>query len=122
MRLSHLSTDNGKCPKNGAKMSNLDLGTPPWALGIFAVSIHVLLSQPKMRLEQCSLRQRMQLEKEFAVNSMPNFRVGYYTPLSWPTQMCASQSCPLTMPFVGGPSKSFWRSLLDPILSLKLQS
>ena len=52
-----------KMSKDGAKDSNLDLGTPPWALGTFAVSIHVPLSRPKMRLEQCSLRQRMLLEK-----------------------------------------------------------
>ena len=49
--------------------------------------------------------------KKFVVNSVPNFRVGYYTSLGWATQMCASQICPLTMPLAGGPSRSFWRSL-----------
>ena len=62
MRLSHFHRQ-WKMSKDGAKNSNLDLGTPPWALGTFAVSIHVLLSQPKMRLEQRSLRQRMLIEK-----------------------------------------------------------
>ena len=82
-------------PKDGAKDSSIDLGTPPWALGTSAVSIHVPLGQPQMRLEQCSLRQRMLLEKHLVVNPVQNFRVGFYTPLSWATQMCASQSCPL---------------------------
>ena len=45
------------------KKSSIDLGTPPWALAFLAVSAHVPLSQPKVRLEQCSLRQRMLLEK-----------------------------------------------------------
>ena len=49
--------------KDGAKKPSIDLGTLPWAFGAFADSIHVPLSQPKMRLKHCSLRQRMLLEK-----------------------------------------------------------
>ena len=56
--------------------------------------------------------------KESAVNSMPNYRVGCCTSLSWATQMSTNQSCPLTMPLVGGPSRSFWRFQFDPIFAL----
>ena len=62
-----------KMSNDGAKKSDLDLGTPPWALGTFAVSIHVPLSQPKMHLEQMQSQAAHATRKEFAVNSMPNF-------------------------------------------------
>ena len=72
------------------------------------------LSQPKVRLEQCSLRQRMLLEKKCAVSSVPNFWVGDYAPFSWAPQMCASQSCPLTMPLAGGLQGRFGGFNLTP--------
>ena len=61
--------------KDGAKIPSLDLGTPPWALGTFAVSTRVPLSQPKMRLEQCSLRQRVLLENNLQSTQCQTFEL-----------------------------------------------
>ena len=55
--------------------------------------------------------------KQFAVNSVPNFWAGYYSPLSWVPQMSASQNCPLTMAL-----KVVLEVSANPILSLKLRS
>ena len=58
-----------------AAESSIDLGTSLWTLGVFAVSIHAPLTQPKMRLEQCSLRQRMLLENNLQLSQCQTFEL-----------------------------------------------
>ena len=89
-----------KCQR-WCKKQALTLAPYHGRLAVFVDSIHVPLSQPKMRLEHCSLSSAC-YSKIICSQLSTKLQVGYYTPLNWPSQMCASQSCPLTMPLTGG--------------------
>ena len=87
---------------NLVQKSNIDLGTPPCALGAFVVSIHVRLNQPKLRLQQRNLRQRMLLEKHLQSTQCQTFELDTTPRLVGRLRCAQAKSCPLTMPLAGG--------------------
>ena len=96
-----VSTENGKYTKDGAKIKHW-----PWHPTMAAWRFRVFGSCFFWVNQRCvldnSVSGSMRLKNKVAVNSVPNFRVGYYIPLSWESQMCASQNCSLMMPLTHG--------------------
>ena len=75
MRLSHFSTDNGKCPKMVQNIQALILAPHHGRLAFLRFRFMFPLSQPKMRLEQCSLRQRVLLAKNLQSTQCQTFEL-----------------------------------------------
>ena len=96
------------------RKSSIDLGIPLCAFGDFAVSIHVRLNQPMMRLQQCNFRQRMLLERKLQSTQCQTFELDTTPRLVGRLRCVHAKSCPLTMPLTDGPQGRFGGFSLTP--------